>query len=35
MFRKTVRTKLSVDVRMPKTGLGKLHDLCYFMIAHT
>ena len=29
------RTKHSVDARMLKTRLGKVHDLCYFMIAHT
>ena len=28
-----VRTKLSVDIRMLKTCLSKLHNLCYFMIA--
>ena len=31
----SVRTKLSVDARILKPCLGKFHDLCYFMIAHT
>ena len=31
----SVRIKLSEDVRMLKTCLGKSHDLCYFVIAHT
>ena len=31
----SVRTKLSVEARILKTCLEKLHDLCYLMIAHT
>ena len=31
----SVRIKLSIDARMPKSCLEKLHGLCYLMIAHT
>ena len=31
----SVRTKLSVDERMIKSCLEKLHDLCYLMIPQT
>ena len=30
-----IRAQLSVDARMLKTSLSKLHDFCYSMIAHT
>ena len=29
-----VRTQFSVDARILQTCLSKLHNLCYFMIAH-